>query len=222
MRKPILAAVLGVAVAFPVSASAQEPGFYVGLGGGLNLLSDSDFDILGSVNVDNDYDPGFVISGTAGYDFGNVWKYGGLRGEAELSYRENDIDTHNVAALGGDQPGSTGEASTMAIMLNALHDFETGTRFRPYLGGGVGFAWNDLDNYGIRAVPNVLDDDDSGFAWQLIAGVGYDLTDNVVIAADYRYFSTNADVTSSAATGSQSNDVDLDSHSVMLSVRYRF
>ncbi len=107
-------------------------------------------------------------------------------------------------------------------MVNALHDFETGGPITPYIGGGLGIAWVDLDDYGIAAVPNVLDDDDSAFAWQVIAGVGYEVTPRATISLDYRYFSTEADVTTSAATGSVSNDVDLDNHTLMIGLRYRF
>lgn len=221
MRR-ILAYTLAAAVFVPAAASAQTQGVYLGLGGGLNFLGDSDLDVLGNVNVDNEYDTGYALSGTVGYDYGQVWQYGGLRSELELSYRENDIDGHDVAALGGAQPGSTGDAATTALMLNGYHDFSTGTPFRPYIGAGVGYAWSSLSDYGIQAIPNVLDDDDSGFAWQLIGGVGYDVTSNVTLSVDYRYFSTSADVTSSAATGSTDSEVDLDSHTVMLGLRYRF
>ena len=223
MRKTCLGAALSALIIAPTAAMAQDgSGVYAGIAGGANFLTDSDFDVLGTVDVDNEYDLGFAVSGAVGYDFGKVWELGGFRTELELSYRENSIDTHNVAALGGDQPGSKGDASSLALMVNALHDFDTGSPVTPYLGGGIGYAWNDLDNYGIDAVPDVLNDDDSGFAWQLIAGVGYDLSPQATISVDYRYFSTSADVTSSAATGGTSSDVDLDSHTVMFGLRYRF
>ena len=223
MKKVVTAAVLASAALFPTAVSAQsQQGFYGGFSGGGNFVEDSDLDVLGSVNVDNEYETGWAISGALGYDYGKVWRFGGLRSEIELSYRENDIDTHRVAALGGDQPGSTGEVSTFAIMLNGMHDFDTGTAFTPYVGGGIGYAWNDLSDYGIAAIPNVLDDDDSGFAWQLIAGVGYAFTPRATVTLDYRYFSTEADVTSSAATGRTSSDVELDSHTIMLGLRYQF
>jgi outer membrane autotransporter protein len=226
MRPTLLAAALATAslaaAAAPTPAAAQDSGFYLGAGGGLNLLEDTDFGIAGPATVDNEYEAGFVLSGRAGYDTGTIWQLGGIRGELELSYRDNEIDTHSVAALGGSQPGSTGTASTTALMVNAFHDFDTGTGFAPYVGGGVGYAWSELGDYGIQAVPNVLDDSDSGFAWQLGAGVGYALTRNATISLDYRYFRTSAEVTTSPATGARSNDVDLGSHSILVGLRYRF
>jgi outer membrane autotransporter protein len=224
MKRITLAVALAV-LAVPGTAAAQgqdDGGLYLGLGAGANFLDDTDFGIAGPATVDNEYDTGFALSGQLGYDTGRVWQYGSLRGELELSYRENEIDQHSVTALGGAQPGSTGEASTTALMANVFHDFETGSPIVPYVGGGLGYAWSDLEGYGIQAVPNVLDDDDSGFAWQLGAGVGYELTSSATISLDYRYFSTSADVETSAATGSVGDEVDLDSHTVMVGVRYGF
>lgn len=200
----------------------QQDGLYLGLGVGVNYLDDSDFDIGGPVTVDNEYDSGTIFLGALGYHFGPVLPVGDLRGEIELSFRDNDIDVHSVGALGGNQPGSTGEASTEALMANLLVDFDTGTAFTPYVGGGLGYAWSDLEDYGIEAVPEVLDDDDSDFAWQLIGGVGFALSEQATVTLDYRYFSTSADVTTSTGTGSVSNDVDLDSDTLTLGLRYRF
>lgn len=203
------------------SAGAQE-GLYLSLGAGINELDDSNFDIAGPVRVDNEYDSGTIFLGALGYHFGPVLPVGGLRGEVELSFRDNDIDVHSVQALGGDQPGSTGEASTQALMGNLLLDFDTGTAFTPYVGGGIGYAWSDLEDYGIEAVPEVLDDDDSAFAWQLIGGIGFALNQQATVTLDYRYFTTTADVTTTADTGSVSNEVDLDSDTLTLGLRFRF
>ena len=217
-------ALLAAPSAAPSAAAAQSgsgAGFYLGANIGANFLGDSEFDTAAAGRVDNDYDTGFALSGQVGYDTGQLWPYGGLRGELELSYRENEIDQHSIAALGGQQPGSTGTASTTAVMANLFHDFQTGTPLTPYVGGGIGYAWSSLDDYGVRAAPNALDDDDSAFAWQLGAGLGYAVTEQATVSLDYRYFSTRADATSNVG-GSVNSDVDLDSHTVMLGLRYRF
>lgn len=210
------------AVLIPAGASAQQEGFYASLGGGLNFLDDSDFDIAGGVGVDNQYDTGFIISGAVGYATAPVWDYGSLRLEGEVSYRQNDIDVHSVAALGGDQPGSTGEASALAFMANVYHDFLPGSDFRPYVGGGIGLASIEFSDYGIAAVPDVLDDDDTAFAYQLIAGASYSFTPQLAATIDYRFFAADPELETSAATGSVSNDVDYQSQTIMVGLRYTF
>lgn len=217
-----LAMMCVLAVTIGTASAQTSPGPYVGVGAGVNLLSDSDFNILTGVNVDNEYDPGVAIAGFVGYDFGRVWSLGGFRVEGEISYRMNEVDVHSVAALGGDQPGSNGDARTLALMANVYHDFATSSRLRPYIGGGLGVAVVNFSDYGIAAVPDVLDDEDTTFAWQLMGGVSYDITDRLSLGIEYRYFSAEPRLTSSAPTLSVSNDVDFDSHSVLLRLNHRF
>ena len=216
-----MAALALLAVPSAAAAQGSGSGVYLGANIGANFLNDSEFDTAAVGEVDNDYDTGFALSGQVGYDTGQLWQYGGLRAELELSYRENEIDQHAIAALGGAQPDSTGTASTTALLANLFHDFETGTPLTPYVGGGIGYAWSSLDNYGVRAAPNALDDEDAGFAWQLGAGLGYAVTERATVSLDYRYFSTSADATSNVFSAVES-EVDLDSHTVMLGLRYRF
>jgi len=221
MRKIALSAVMAVAVATPVAAQAQDKsGIYLGIAGGVNLLDETNIDILnGAATVENDYEAGYAVSGTVGYDYGRLWKYGGLRSELEFAYRENDIDVHQLG--GANLPGSRGDAVTYSLMLNGFHDFQTGTLFRPYVGAGLGYAWSEVNDFGVTGL-NVANDDDSDFAWQFIVGIGYDITDNATLAVDYRYFDTAADIRTTPATGSTSNDVDLESHTISLGLRYKF
>ena len=203
------------------AAAQSAKGFYVGVGGGINFLQDTDFDVLGTVNVENEYDSGFTLSGYGGYDFGAVWPLGGVRLEGEFAYRDNGIDVHSVPALGGDQPGSDGDASSFAFMTNAYNDFLPKSKFRPYVGAGIGVVRVDFSDYGIAAIPDVLDDSDTVFAWQAMGGIAYDLTEKVTFGAEYRYFSAEPTFTTSAATGSVENDVDYRNHSLLFKFNYR-
>lgn len=223
LHKSIIFALFCYLALAPMHAGAQSSkGVYVGIGGGLNFLNDTDFNILGAVNVDNEYDSGVMFGGFVGYDFGRVWSFGGIRAEGQLSYHDNDVDVHSVAALGGNQPGSTGDASAIAFMANVYHDFLPDNRFRPYIGAGIGLAIVDFSDFGIAAIPSVLDDDDTAFAWQLIAGASYDITPNVIFGVEYRYFSADAELTSTAGTGAITSDIDYDSHIIMGRLSYRF
>lgn len=156
------------------AASAQS--IYYGAHGGLNLAHDSDFGPSGST-LELSFDPGFAIGGFVGYEFG-----GGLRAEGELSYRANDGDSFLGVGLDGD-------VTSLAFMVNGFYDFDIGSPFTPYVGGGVGVASVSLNDVG--AVGIVLaDDDDVVFAYQLGFGVGYELSPTLTLTADYRYFAT--------------------------------
>ena len=66
-------------------------GWYFSAFGGANWLDDTSFDI--SQVVSNKYDLGFVVGGAIGYDFGQAMGPLGMRLEAEVSYRNNIIDS---------------------------------------------------------------------------------------------------------------------------------
>lgn len=65
-----------------------------------------------------------------------------------------------------------------------------------------------------------MDDSGTGFAWQVGAGVSYDLTSNLTAELGYRYFNVeNVGLTAADGTGS---DVDVRSHQVNLGLRVSF
>ena len=94
------------------------------------------------------------------------------RSELEYTYRNADVDN--------------GSSTSNAIMLNALYKFNgmgPNSAWQPYIGGGVGAANLDIDvnNFGTFSQNN-------GWAYQLIAGVGYDLTPNWTLLSELRWF----------------------------------
>ena len=64
-------------------------------------------------------------------------------------------------------------------MLNAYYDIDTGTKFTPYVGAGIGMA---------RLKAKIDDETDfskskTTFAWQVGAGISYAMTENVSLDA---------------------------------------
>lgn len=180
----------------PAVALAQqgEPsrGFYVGAGGGLNLMGKKDVDGPG---VSGQIDPGtgWAATVSAGY------KFGGPRVELEGGYRENKADSCPVA-------GCDGRYQTWSAMGNALYDFRTGWGVTPYVGVGVGAARTDIKGLGNNWV----------FAYQGIAGVTYQVNPSLDVFADYRYFGTE-DVKVDGDV-----DVENNGHTGILGVRWTF
>jgi len=190
---------LGTAVALmlPTAAIAAE-GFYVGGAAGANWTRDADYRAVGVPTAEIDYDMGWVGSLSAGYATAM-----GLRAELETAYRwGNEIDTAGVS----------GKARSLAIMSNLLYDINTGTAFTPYVGIGAGLARvrSSITGAGFAA-----SDADWVFAYQGIAGVAYNLTNNLALTADYRYFGTR-DPEFDGVRG------DYNNHSVLVGLRYSF
>jgi outer membrane protein OmpA-like peptidoglycan-associated protein len=161
MKTRFFLAVPAFALAFAVtSASADEPGLYLGAGAGVNFAND--LDVSGGNELNSDI--GWAGIGTLGFRFGN-----GMRAEVEGGYRFND----------GDINGASANTKTWDAMANLLYDLETGTFIEPYIGVGLGAVNTEMAN-----------DSEWAFAYQGIAGVSFEVNDWVEPFVDYRYLGT--------------------------------
>ena len=205
----LLGAAAAIALLLPVAAHAEE-GFYLGAGVGVSIPGTAEFkDATATNNVD--LDAGFAGNVFAGYQFDSNW-----RTEAEFSARLADVN--DITGTGAAAP-ITGDQDVYAVLANAIYGIPTGTKFTPYVGAGAGVAW--VKSQDIATVLGTsVDDTDTVFAYQGIAGVEYDITNSLKAALDYRYFRT-AD-TSFQSAAATSVDGDYESHTITVGLRYLF
>jgi len=197
----------------PATASAAE-GWYAGAYYGTSDADDIQFGTaLGTVTTT--FDDGSAMGLVVGKEHGPV------RLEIEWSERDFDVEDH---VLGGAAlPGPTGEVDVSSFFLNGYYHFNADGRFSPYLGAGVGYADAEFDDFGVTPVPEVLRDDDAGFAWQLMAGVEARLGSGWRLFADYRWLAADGlGVTVSPAAGGLTSEVDLETQTMAIGVRYTF
>lgn len=227
MRKLLI---LSALLLFPSMAHAQSAndslkGFYgdVRFGGAFLTSSDNEGPGLTSnLTIESDYDPGFVGEGAFGYEFG-----GGLRAELALGFATSDVDeltiendggignAFGVGSLNGLSVSGEGEVEGMTFMLNGYYAFDLGN-LRPYLGVGVGGAYVSAD---ISALgEKIVDDNDTVFAYQGIAGLEYAISDDVRIGLRYSYFATQDPSFSDSFGGSV--DSEIQSHNIMGTLRF--
>ena len=206
-------AIAAAAIMVPCVARADDAsrGWYVGLAGIGSFQTDADSKV-GGVRDSIKSDAGWGVSGDTGYNWGN-----GVRTEAEVAFRTSGVD--KVTGTGSSATLNGGDVSNTNIMVNGLYDFNTGTRFTPYVGIGIGAAFVNGDD--IRTVnTRTLNDDDVKFAFQGIAGASVALDKNWSVTADYRYLRTpnieyKSNVGDTAATENAS-------HNILVGVRYSF
>jgi opacity protein-like surface antigen len=202
MKRVLLAT---TALAMFAGAGQVQAGddFYLSVLGGANFLSDSSAafgDESETHLYSTDGDTGFVLGGALGTHLDKWAK--GLRVELEASYRRNDLggnwfesDTETgTVTFGGPIDGNM---STFAIMANLWYDIDIGSKVRPYVGGGVGWARtradavfvttfrNDSPASGTHDTTNL---ENSGFAWQLGVGFNYEVAPDVDVGIGYTYF----------------------------------
>ena len=141
---------------FTPDAHASEPRWYVGLSVPVMFLDDSDTVTSGtnlgnqySASATNAYEAGFKVSGLLGREFGNGFRLQveGFFARAEVSevmYTGVTTQTPQgqLSLRGTDVPVS-GPADQLGAMVNVWYDFNEGSRWRPFIGGGLGFVTVD-------------------------------------------------------------------------------
>jgi opacity protein-like surface antigen len=176
------------------------------------------------------------LGGAVGYNF-NSWLRFDISGEYRSKARIN--------ALVYSQPGGSGpvavdqyqgDLKSWVFLANAFVDLGTWNCFTPFVGVGIGGAYNSITNF-TDVTPNVaaFGADGSSFglgrntsnmslAWALYAGVGYKVTKNFSIDLSYRYLSYgSAKETVDCFGANGCNDYkfkDLTSHDIMLGLRW--
>jgi outer membrane protein OmpA-like peptidoglycan-associated protein len=205
--KSSMSKVIATAAAISVAplAALAEP-FYVGAAGGVTIPRDSDLE-SSAFNVSAEQDLGWLGLLNFGYEYGH-----GLRTEVEFGYRQSDLDK-----IGGVDAG--GDVNVLSGMVNVLYDFDVAWPIKPHIGGGIGAGRVKADGASPVSTTSI-DDSDTGFAYQLIAGAEYALTDQLMLNLGYRYFAV-PDLTFTAANGA-SVDSDYGSHNFTLGLRYLF
>lgn len=215
------------------SAQATSPtGFYVGAGAGLSKLNSvhvTYYDVggtFGGTGTEDTLDArfrfkdAFTINGLVGYDFGM------LRSDLEVSYARNKLRSLTIDSVNGvpivltpaDRDdacdyleatcGGSGNTFTIdgsrARQLNAMGnlwlDVPIGGTITPYIGGGVGIAGFEVDGEG-----------KTKFAWQLGAGLAFNISPNVAITADYRHRQTGKVTITDGASGLRIGSLKTDS-----------
>lgn len=167
----------------------------------------------------------------------------GLRADFTFGYRFN----HDLNGAKPDAPGFHYPAeyhtklSTFTGMANLYYDFGMFRGFVPYVGAGIGFAHHNMGNvsfdninsggapYG--ALNDIRGGERTNFAWSLMAGAAYQISERAVLDFGYRYIDMGK---VSSKLGSMCNTCvaggsldtfkvdDLKSHEFKVGLRYHF
>ncbi len=192
---------------------------YGSINAGVTSVEDTSFNAAPGLNVNTDYDNGYVVTGEVGYNVGKFFFIDNVKLGVELGYGENEVDGHSAA--GANLSGSDGDLQVGTLMANMYHEYNTGTRFVPYYGLGVGLARIDADNFRTSG-GTALDDDETAFAYQGNVGVNYMLTSSSDIGARYRYTATEGAEMRGAGLGASSEDFDYENHAFTVNYTHNF
>lgn len=176
------------------------------------------------------------VSGKISYDFNKVNMKVANPGEAELSREKANKELFGTHVAYGVQAGYVrGELELNnsrdikrnylnsdldhfrlykhSVMANAYFDYLTCTPWTPYVGAGIGSAYLKADDGNeAKSVYNL--------AWQVMAGLTYDINSHWTLDAGYRY----ADLGRIRKNSGEGHVAKLTArdHEIMLGVRYTF
>jgi OmpA-OmpF porin, OOP family len=191
------------------------PNWYVGVSGAMPFVESTDVNVsganIGELSFDNDYGVGASVGYTPGPN-GNITD--AMRFEFEYFYRSNGLDS--LSNRGGNQSLS-GDLTSDTYMVNAYYDINTHTRLTPYVGVGAGLASVNLEQKGLG-----IDDTDSRFAYQVMAGLGWqpEMLLNTVLQVGYKFMDAGSPEFNTR--GGRSVNHDYQVHNIEAGARFRF
>ena len=213
----LIGALLGAVLFVPVANAGEMSGAYLAGDLGLSIPRDINASFndtaVGVFDADYDLDNSVLFSGAVG-----MHVMPNVRGEFEIAYSKSDLGDGTVA---GTAAAGAGDISRLAFMLNGFYDFKNTSQVTPYLGAGLGLARLNASK---EALTSIDDESDTVFAYQLAAGVGYDINENVTLNLGYRWFDTaQADfkyASTIPSTGTATDDFS--DHQLRVGLRYNF
>ena len=227
-----MALVIALMVPATAFAAGDQRGVYVapklvyGLSQAAGTKAHADFmGTSGSLRI-NDTDSVFGGSIALGYDFGKncnapirtELEYAGFsKAEAKKNFSDPLLGSMSLKQ----------SFNVQTLFANAYWDINTKSQFTPYVGGGLGMGI--VKTKGTAGVSGFSDSTGSrtvtDFAWNIGAGLGYDITDNWALDVGYRFVGLGSVKTKTYDDGVASlygKTNNLFQHQISLGLRYTF
>lgn len=233
-------------VAATGSANAQGTGFYVRADLGLAFSGQADTrdENCGSPNpffgcgttLDSTSGTSIAVGGGVGYRFAPVF-----RADFTLTWRPL-FDLDGTATRAGTPDRSfQADVSSVSGMFNGYVDIagflpkgKLGI-FHPYVGAGIGFAVNSIDEIKAQSpfAPNLIETSPSGttanFAWMIGFGTGIHAGNGIIVDLGYKYIDLGSFTSDAgqACAGAACRNIDaitgdLAAHELSVGVRFGF
>jgi opacity protein-like surface antigen len=163
-----LAAMVAPAMAADYTAPSQGAWYLRGEAG----VGITDFSIL-------DGETAFAMGVGIGYKYNEM-----LRTDITFDAAFDYSDSVTLGAVGAAPLVATASVDAYDIMLNGYFDLPMFGAFKPYIGAGIGYGWVDGS---VSAGGGTIAGDDDGLALGGMAGITFDLSEQMAIDVGYKY-----------------------------------
>ncbi|MCL2473880.1 MAG: outer membrane beta-barrel protein [Alphaproteobacteria bacterium] len=117
---------------------------------------------------------------------------------------------------------NTDIGTTHTFFANAYYDMRATKNLRPYLGAGLGFTSYEF-KFVYPDINYTMSSTMMNFAWNVGAGIAYEITNNIIIDLSYRFTDYGtAKVDDFLAPDILKMKAKMHSHEALLGMRYRF
>jgi opacity protein-like surface antigen len=158
---------------------------YVSANIGPGILNDSDLEETSegiTTTATIEFEAGLTYGVAIGYDFSRG------RVEFAVDYKSHELSRlTDVTETGVGDRGNIdadGDIYALSSLVNGFYDIHLNAPVTPYIMGGAGIAKITVKKSGDKEA-------DSVFAYQLGAGIGYDIDDDSILDLGYRFFTTS-------------------------------
>ena len=242
MKKTLVA--LATIACFPALAQTDTTGFYLGGQLGASILkANSIKDTLSYYDDSEDFKIGSFKNGkiAGALNIGYNFKYDyDLPLRAELSYtmRGNSDKKYSYSEtdvlVDGDhfKSSDSHKVRMHTLMVNAYYDIETNRSITPFVGAGLGVAFTKLAQtysaqyeYGYYDVSGSvgMSDTKTKFAWNVAAGVTYNIDENLDMDFTARYVNAGKTSVKTNIQGiNVKGEAKLSSIDLLAGIRYTF
>ncbi len=198
---------------------------YVGMSNQQAKLSHPAFNERPYTHVDDGFDSAPFFGAGVGYYF-NEW----LRFDVTGEYR-GSANYHGYGTYPGGSDEYRARKKEWVGLLNGYVDLGTWNKLTPFVGAGVGFAYNTISSFMDVNTPtggvySAQSASKMNFAWALHAGLAYKVTPNFTVELAYRYLNlgkaetgTGVSYNGTNANGRPFTFDNLVSHDIMLGLR---
>jgi opacity protein-like surface antigen len=206
-------------------AFAQRP-LYGGVDVGIIIPQDMKAKLSGALTGGGDIslNPAGAVAGYVGYDFSPLWS---VEGEIGWSLFDPRQISGAVTSGGAALPALplNGDFNTVYALATALYR-PAGrlSRWSPYVGGGLGFAYRDWSMTSQQSAATTLDLHGSALnlAATAVFGVDYRVSDRWSLGGRYRFLWINSDGGTLSGGGVIRTHSDTYLHLLSATITYRF
>ncbi|PSC06950.1 porin family protein [Alsobacter soli] len=219
-----------------IEPASDFSGWYIRGDVGAAFAQQSSFEAIATpaVPFTHDYDSvgnAAIFGIGAGYQF-NSWFRADITGEyrTEMKYRATDSYADATNCTNRCLDLYTGKLRQSVFLANGYFDLGTWYNVTPYVGVGLGTTYKQfgsVDDYNPQTGGHGVSraSDKWGFAWALMAGASFSMTQNLKFDVGYRYLNMgdySTLIVCDCGNSTQEHKFKLASHDVRLGLRYMF